>query len=411
MHLIVAALLALSAGQRLHVDAVVERVMRDDRVAGLSLGIARRGNLLYLRGYGLRDVSRRLQADGYTIYRIGSITKQFTAALVLQQVAGGSVALDAPVGTYLPAAGEGIGRVTLAQLLAQTGGIESLDAPPAFNPGAGWLYSNANYELLGAVLQRVTGVDYPTLLRDRITAPLALSSTGYGALPFGRNAAVGYAWHGGRWDEAPAGAANADRASSAAAMVSNAPDLLRWLEELRRGRVVTQTAFSAMTASGKLGDGTLTHYGFGFFIANWFGYRAIEHPGYVAGFSSQDALLLDDGLEIAVLANADSVDLTPLTQSIVAALDRPLDPNLAAEPSRPPQNEDRQIAADLKSILQTAGFAALGTLRSLEFVERSTGGGVTYDKYRLTFTTGQWWATIGYRGNGAVASLTLSPIE
>ena len=103
MHLIVAALLALSAGQRLHVDAVVERVMRDDRVAGLSLGIARRGNLLlYLRGYGLRVMYLAgCRPTGYTIYRIGSITKQFMAALAMQQVAAGRVALDAPAGRYL----------------------------------------------------------------------------------------------------------------------------------------------------------------------------------------------------------------------------------------------------------------------------------------------------------------------
>lgn len=409
MHLLLAALLAISAGERARIDAIVERVMHERHVAGLSLGIARAGTTLYVRGYGLRDVARRLPADGFTIYRIGSVTKQFTAALVLQQVAADSVALDSPVKRYLPTIADGPGRATIAALLGQTSGIASLDGPLAFEPGTGWLYSNANYVLLGTVLQRVTGIAVPALLRQCITVPLGLASTGYDTT-FARNVALGYAWHGA-WDDAPPDGQVADRAFSAAAMVSNAPDLLRWLDDLRIGRVVVPATFASMATSGRLDDGVLTNYGFGFFVSNWFGYRVIQHPGYVDGFSSQDALVLDDGLEVAVLANGDAVDLTPLTESLVAILDAPRDPNLSAELGRPAQNEDARVTGDLRAIAQTTTFASLGSLQSVEFVERSTAGGVTYDKYRLTFALGQWWATIGYREGGVLVSLTMSPIQ
>ena len=408
MHLVFAALLALSQGQRAQIDAIVERVMRERHVAGLSLGIARGGTPLYLRGYGLRDAARRQPADGYTIYPIGSITKQFTAALVEQQVAAGGLALDVPLSRYLPATAPGAGRATIAQLLGQTSGIVSIDAPLAFDPGTGWRYANANYVLLGTVLERVTGVAYPRLLRERILGPLALSSTGYGVPPPARNVARGYVWRGRRTEARVTGAD--ERASSAAAMVSNAPDLLRWLDALRTGRVVVPAAFAQMTASGKLADGIATNYGFGFFMANWFGYRVAAHPGYVDGFSSQDALVLDDGLEIALLSNAEAVDLTPLAKSLVAALDPPLDRNLAAEPSRPPQNENPRITAALEAVAQTPAFAGLGKLASIEFIERTQADGVTYDTYRLTFAAGQWRASIAYRER-TLESLTLSPIE
>ncbi|MEO6835804.1 MAG: serine hydrolase domain-containing protein [Candidatus Tumulicola sp.] len=410
MHLLFAALLALSQMQQSQIDALVERLMRDRHVPGLSLGIARRGTRAYLRGYGVRDVGRRLPADGYTIYRIGSITKQFTAALILQDVAAGKITLGDPVGRYLPATAGASGSATIAQLLGQTSGIAAAGAPPAFDPGTGWQYDNANYLLLGMVLQSAGGVAYPTLLRERITAPFELVSTGLDVPPFASNVALGYAWHGA-WEEVPRNAGDADRTFGAAAMVSNVPDLLRWLEDLRTGRVVPAPAFAMMAASGKLRNGILTHYGFGFFVPNWYGHRTIEHPGYVGGFSSEDALVLDDGLEVAVLANRDAVDLTPLTESIVALLNPPRDPNSYAVASRPPQNEDPRITTALSAIAQTSGFAAFGRLVSIEFVERSARSGGTYDKYRMTFASGQWWATVGYRESGAILSLTLTPIE
>ena len=298
MHLLLAGALLLANAQRAHIDAVVREVMRERHVAGLSLGIARDGRRLYLRGYGLRDPNERLAADGYTMYSAGSIAKQFTAALVLQQVAAGRIALDAPAGRYLAVPAGASRRVSIAQLLGQTGGIvgASDGATLGFDPGTAWQYDNLNYDLLGTVLQTVTGAAYPVLLRDRIAGPLSLSSTGCGPSRFAENVARGYAWRAG-WSEQPAPVASAP-GCAAAGLVSNAADLLRWLEALRTGGVVSTASMTAMTTSGKLANGIPTHYGFGFFITDWFGYAVAEHPGYVAGFSSDDALVLQDGLRL-----------------------------------------------------------------------------------------------------------------
>jgi D-alanyl-D-alanine carboxypeptidase len=412
-HLLLAAWLAFSHSQAAQIDAIVERTMRERHVAGLSLGIARSGRRVYLRGYGLRDVPNRLPADGYTIYQVGSIGKQFAAAMALQEAAAGRVALSGSVRSYA-AAPDVFQPVTIAQLLGQTSGISSsgdlAHATLAFDPGTGWLYDNANYALLGIVLQSVAGVGYPTLLHDRLAAPLSLFSTGCRSSPYARNAARGYVWPG-HWREAPAtNGGRFDRTCSAVELLSNAADLVRWLENLREGRVVSAASFVAMTTSGKLTNGMPTHYGFGFFVSDWFGYTVAEHPGFVSGFSSQDALVLADGLAIAVLTNADAVDLTPLTESIVAVLDKPLDRNLSASPGRAPQNENPRITAELKAILQSPRYASFGPLQLVEFIERSVAGGTTYDKYRLTRSTGQWWATVGYRGGAAIESLSLMPI-
>lgn len=396
----------------MHIDAIVERVMRERHVAGLSLGIARRGTPMYLRGYGLRDPSDRLPADGYTIYPIGSIAKQFAAALVMHEVTAGRIALTNPVRSYVPAVSERLAAVTIAQALGQTSGVapagDATSAELAFDPGTAWSYSNANYALLGMVLESVTGRTYAALLHDRIAVSLSLRSTGCTVPAFARNVARGYSWSDG-WAPVATGLGASDDECSTAGLVSNAADLLRWLDGLRAAQIVSAPALAAMTASGKLRNGISTHYGYGFFISNWFGYAVAQHPGYVGGFSSQDALVLDDGLEIAVLTNADAVDLTPLTKSLVAIVNPPRDRNLWATAAQAPENENPRVTAALQKAVGSPAYASLGPLRSAEFIERSTVRGTTYDTYRLTFDAGQWWATVAYRHDESIDSLSLAP--
>jgi CubicO group peptidase (beta-lactamase class C family) len=394
--IVLAAALALPAVQRARIDTVVAEVMREKHIAGLSLGIARRGTLLYLRGYGYREVERRLRADGFTVYRVGSVSKQFTAALVLQTAEEGHILLTSSIRAYLPQLDLGMQTVTVEHLLKQTSAVSG-----------DWHYSNANYTLLGSMLETVAGRRFPDLLRERITQPLALPSTGCDFAPFAINVARGYEWHGAWTQPEP----DAALPCSSVGLAANAADLIRWLEALRSGRVVSAASFKAMTSSARLPGGIPTNYGDGFFIANWFGYAVAEHSGNVAGYSAEDALVLRDGLEVAVLSNAGTVDLTPLAKSLVAALDPPLDRNLAAIVGAPPQNENLRITSGLNALLQTSGFASYGTLESLEFVERTNSGGTTDDKYRVTFSAGQWWANVGYRSDDAIVSLSLSPVE
>jgi CubicO group peptidase (beta-lactamase class C family) len=426
--LLFSALLALGSAQAARIDEIVAATMRADHVAGLSLGIARRGVPLYLRGYGERDLARALPADEYTAYCAGSIAKQFTAALVMQQAAAGRIALEAPLSRYLPGAGAYAG-VTVAQLLGQTSGIPSYTdrpegelralagsnpspqallqpaaaAPPAFAPGDAWQYSNTNYLLLGTILERVASKPYAALLQNEAST-LGLRSTAFGA-PATGNAAQGYVWRDG-FVPVTTTAQMANLAYAAGGLTSNVPDLLAWLEALRGGAAVSRSAFATMTSSVRLNDGVPAHYGYGFFIADWYGRRVAFAPGELDGFSGADAIVLDDGLELALLSNADRVDLGPLAKSVAAIADPPLERDTIA---RPAENENPAVTAQVRAIAATPAFAALGPLRLLEFVERRVAGAIAYDKYRLTFASGQWWLTIGYSSGGAIESLSLEP--
>lgn len=365
-----AAAALLNAAESSRVDAIVASVMRESRIPGISLGIGRNGSTLYLRGYGVRDASRNLPADGFTIYAAASLAKQFTAALVLQDVARGRLAFDR---------GEPPVRALLWQITDDR-----------------WEYRNENYVALGTLLERTDGTPYCTLAAQRIFAPLDLFSTSCGAPYPSRNLAVS-ATPPRRTDPAAAG------------LWSNAPDLLRWLDALRGGRVVPHSSFEAMTTSGRLSGGVATNYGFGFFTGNWYGYPVAFHNGLIPGYSCEDVLSLDDGLELALLSNGNHVDLAPLAKSIFTIVDPPRDKNSYAVPNAVPENENRQITTAVTAALETPAYASYGKLEMLEFTERTVEDSTTFDRYRATFEHAVLRVTVGYGADNAVESMSVAP--
>jgi D-alanyl-D-alanine carboxypeptidase len=445
-----ATTIALSPPAASRIDEVVHAVMQEQHIAGLSLGVARRGRLLFLQGYGYRNVPRHAAADGYTIYRIGSITKQFTAALVLDDATHGQIALDAPIGAYVGGLSPTDAAVTVQQLLAQTSGIPSftdpgatlesaLAAPLAFAPGTAWQYSNTNYVLLGKALAGVAQRPYAQLLERTIVAPLSLVSTSF-SLPVAENVAEGYHWDGDGFGAVePSVLDTPEYLAGAGAMSSNVPDLLRWLEELRNGRVPGAVGFQEMTTSRRLASGARTGYGYGFFVHDWYGLTVAEHSGILDGFSGDDAIVLDDALEVAILTNADRVDVVPLTKSIVAIVDGPKDANLYASEPRPAENENPRITALVREVFEqiqrgtidrtllTPAYAAslsdtelradarllgdCGSLGLVEFIERTHNEDLTSEKYRLTCGAERFWMTLGLTDDNRIGSLRIARDE
>ncbi len=438
----------LQPNQVAGIDAIVRTVMREAHVAGCSVGIARRGRIIFLKGYGYADVASHRPPDGYTIYRAGSITKQFTAAAILQLADRNAISLDAPLGSYVP----GVDRaadVTIAQLLAQQSGIPSYTDPGAsfastlkathdFQPGTAWAYSNTNYFLLGMLLASQTHESYAATLKRSILQPLHLVSTGYDIPPYATNVATGYRYDAGRYVRLETAGAEVDRVGGAGALATNAVDLLHWLDALQSGDVVSPRSFARMTHHATLRDGVATQYGYGFFVRDWYGRHVAEHPGNIDGFSADDALVLDDGLEIAVLSNADRVSLVPLTKSIAAIVDTPKDANMYADRPRPPENENPAVTQTINRLIEqlrqgtldqrlvspslyaaftpsklratAATLTQLGKPSLVEFIERTQKNGLTYERYRLSFAAArQYWMTLGYRQDGRIDALTFEP--
>jgi D-alanyl-D-alanine carboxypeptidase len=295
------------------------------------------------------------------VFRVGSVTKEFTSACVLKLAEEGRLALDDPIGKYLPDFPTGGRSVTIEELLNHTSGIHSYTDMPAwrdrmredwtlsqleaffrdepfdFEPGAKWHYDNSGYVLLGAILEKVAGKPYADVVADMIFRPLGMASSRYGNdTPIIPGRVAGY-------QKTPEGIVNAPFLSmtqpyAAGALVSTVDDLARWQAALDGGRVLKPETLRRMWTPARLPDGSQTHYGYGWMIWRWEGHAIVEHGGGINGFQSANMRLPDDRIYVAVLSNCGGC-ADPRTLALRAAttlVGKPYDarPAVAVRPER-----------------------------------------------------------------------------
>jgi CubicO group peptidase (beta-lactamase class C family) len=303
---------------------------------GAAVIVMRGGRVIYSAGRGLADVEANRAITPQTIFRLGSLTKQFTAAVVLQLVAEGRLSLDDPISRFFPDYPEPGARATVRQLLNHTSGIQSYtgipgwmteantnrayttaemiavfrDRPSPTPPGQAWAYNNSGYVMLGAIIEQVTRKPWYRVLEERITRPLGLTTIGYGVeretLPA---MATGYSSEGGQ--VRPARRIHMSVPHAAGALVGTAGDLARWAQALYHGRVVSPALYAQMIAPTRLPDGSSAPYGFGLGQEHLRGRDSIEHSGGIFGFSTYAAYVPSEDLFVAVLANSDEPATAP----------------------------------------------------------------------------------------------------
>ena len=253
-------------------------------------------------------------------FRLGSLTKQFTATLILLLQQDGKLHIEDPVGKYLPDAPKTWDKITLANLLGHTSGIPNFtsdkdfgtwgmskhttaeeiaffrDKPLDFEPGSKFAYSNSNYEVLGAVIEKVSGEKYGDLLRKRIFDPLGMHDTGLDTdeliLP---KRAQGYS--PGKDGLVHARSESMTVPWAAGSIYSTTGDLLRWERALFGGKVLNDASLAAMTTAGK-GD-----YGLGLGVVQQSGVKVIQHGGGIEGFNTQLAYVPEGKITVVVLSN------------------------------------------------------------------------------------------------------------
>jgi CubicO group peptidase (beta-lactamase class C family) len=337
---------ATGTGIRQAVDSIAAEAIRERVAPGLSIAIGRGGRVELASGYGLAKVQRRVAVRPASIFRIGSLTKQFTAAAIMQLVEQRRLGLDdrvAPLVIELPGLDPSI---TIRQLLNHTSGIAdytALDAfarlrgralthaellamiaatPRDFAPGEQWRYSNSGYYLLGLILERVTGSPYAEYMKAHLFEPLGLRSTAYCDEDAGDDASAPLRAAG--YHSEPGGTVRAADVISmktpfaAGALCSTADDLVRWTQALVDGRVVNAESFALMTAPTRLPNGSELPVGFGLAVGQRVGQRTIFFGGVIEGFSSLLAYYPDRALVVAVLANDDTASLERVGDRVAA---------------------------------------------------------------------------------------------
>jgi D-alanyl-D-alanine carboxypeptidase len=305
------------------VDSMARAYMAEKGPASMSVAITRGNDTLVLRAWGMTDVATKRPATAATVYKIGSVSKQFTAVLLLKQIERGKLALTDSIGHYLTKGLRPEWRpLTIEQLLNHTSGMPrdfkregrpeeeaSVDTMIAwaardtmlFAPGTRHSYSNPGYLLLGALVEKLYGKPYGVVLRDEIARPLGLRSLGWCTEPEKDTAvAKGHMYQGpGKLETAPY--AHPSKSLGGGALCSTAGDLSAWNRALHGGRVLSPALYTAMTTP----RGAAKGYGFGLqFTTTAWGARGIYHLGGIMGFSAENAWFPAESLSVTVLYNS-----------------------------------------------------------------------------------------------------------
>ncbi len=293
--------------------------------AGVVL-IARGESPLFAEGFGLADRERNLRWTPGTVSDIGSITKQFTAAAILKLEEEGRLHVTDPISRYFLDVPADKAAIALHQLLTHSSGLTDPDdvddydpvpladylrkvfaRPLRFTPGAGYSYENANFSLLGAIIEKLSGESYESFVRERLFLPNGMYETGY-KLPLWGEGRLAKGYLSGKlWGtilERPMAADGphwALRANGGIHMT--AYDMLRWARALLAGRVLTPESMKKLWAP-HVSEGGGTSYGYGWSIATApDGKKIVTHNGGNGIYFADLAIVPDTGLVVFFMTN------------------------------------------------------------------------------------------------------------
>jgi D-alanyl-D-alanine carboxypeptidase len=294
---------------------------------GAAVLVARDGRVLMRKAYGAANVELNVPLRPEHVFRLGSITKQFTAVATLMLVDEGKVSLDDEITRWFPDYPTQGRRITVEHLLTHTSGIQSYtaipefragmrrdltvdqlmaifrDKPMEFEPGARFNYNNSGYALLGAIIEKASGLNYADFIRIRIFQPLGMRSSFY---------EVAQTVVPGRvdgYDRMPDGTVrraewiSMTQPYAAGSLISTVDDLLLWNRAVAEGRILMPETWRRAFAAYAMNDGLSSGYGYGWFIGSAAGRPSIEHGGDIHGFSTDALWIPSERLHVIVLAN------------------------------------------------------------------------------------------------------------
>lgn len=320
----------------LEFDRAISRVLKAGEPGGVVL-VARNGRVIYRKAFGMANMELGVPMREEMIFNIASQTKQFTAVAVLQLVERGKLSLQDEVTKFLPDYPDGGQKITVENLLTHTAGIppsapEAMarlqgerrfitlneiiatfkSRPLGFAPGTKWDYSNNGYMLLGAIIEKVSGITYPDYLEKNLFGPAGMTATHFGDdYKIVRNRTASYVYSRAESKFLNAANGKVEIAYSAGAIQSTAEDLFKWNQALLANRLITKESLGKARAEHRLPDGQGTHYGYGWFIGNIQGSPIVEHGGNMGGFMSHAIYLPREDVYVAVLYNFRAPDRLP----------------------------------------------------------------------------------------------------
>ncbi|SHH43985.1 serine hydrolase [Massilia sp. CF038] len=309
------------------IDAAIAPMYKADE-PGVTVIVTKEGKTVLRKAYGRADVAGKVAMTPDMTLRLGSITKQFTAVAILMLAEEGKLSLSDPITTFLPDYPMQGKIITIEHLLTHTSGIVSFTGKPdyvkgmtrdltpsamidsfkndalEFEPGTRMKYNNSGYFVLGAIIEKISGVSYANFLEQRIFTPLGMVHTAYeGSEKVPPLRAVGHSKDSDGFVLATP--LSMTQPYAAGALVSTVDDLAIWDAAISAGKLLKPDSWARAFTSYKLADGKLTNYGYGWGIDSLRGTPMIAHGGGINGFSTFALRLPEKKVFVAVLANID----------------------------------------------------------------------------------------------------------
>jgi CubicO group peptidase (beta-lactamase class C family) len=297
---------------------------------GCALLVAKNGQVIYSRGFGTANIELNVAMRPDMVFRIGSITKQYTAIAILQLVEQGKISLQDSLQKFVKDFPHKEHTITIENLLTHTSGIVDyetldfhilnairIDFPPKqlidslaklpldFTPSTKYSYSNSNYLLLGYIIEQVSKKSYKDYLQENLFNPAGLSNTYYDAhTQIIKNRVSGYTRDSTNYHNV--GYISMSQVFSAGALVSSVEDLFKWHHALYSYKLVKKETLEKALTPFKLADGRASQYGYGWFLRDWKGSKSIGHGGAIDGFRSMVTYFVDQDIFVAALFNSDN---------------------------------------------------------------------------------------------------------
>ena len=317
------------------VDDYVKTEMQKQHVPAISLAVIKDGKIIKVEGYGLANVELNVAARPETVYKIGSVSKQFIASGIMLLMQEGRINLDDHISKFLEGTPDTWKEITVRHLLTHTSGLvreapgfdplkiqndadvikTAYPLPLRFAPGEKWEYCNVGYFTLAEIIRKITGKPWGDYLNERLFSPLEMNATRTTTMTeIVQNRANGYGWR----DDNLQNAAIYLALRPSGAFLSSVLDLAKWDAALYTDRILKQASRDQMWASVKLNNGTSHPYGFGWELDTVGGHKLVHHGGTLPGFRAELARFVEDKLTVIVLTNGNNAEPNSMALGVAA---------------------------------------------------------------------------------------------
>lgn len=327
----------LTYGQTDSTDLIVQKIMKEQKIVGLSLAVIKDGKPVVNKGYGLANAEHNIPVTAETVIRLGSVSKQFFTTAILKLQEEGKLSIEDPVHNFFPDAPETWRPILIKHLMSHTSGLKrespaydnhkmisdleiikaAYPLPLDFKTGEKYQYCNLGYYMLAQIITQISGMPWQNYIKEKIFIPAGMNNSGmtdfYLIIP---NRASGYMHK----NEVLVNADAMYAVRPSGGFLSTSTDMILWDKVLReKNSILKKENWELLWQPFiKTSDKpeSQAHYGFGWFIDERNGHKVIEHGGANLGFRSYYARFVNDDLSIIIMANTDEANPWPIVRDL-----------------------------------------------------------------------------------------------